>query len=193
MNRTHASAWRYRYLAEACGAASGITLGFLFVFLSSPAHFLSKLCIVSGPNCGKSEKLVSSILGDATLQRTFTPLSVSDDLADPTVASVCGVAYQHVLENAPWFRVAGQDWVCARLRETAIRYRDDAHAVLPVWVHEGAIIDVERRDELLVGAGYYLLPNGEGVVLANSPDAVQPPPATPSGALSEWRGQSIGF
>lgn len=194
MTRHRAIAPLRRYLPEICGAAVGAVFGFLFLFVASPANFLSKLAIVSGPNCGKSEKLVSSILADPELQLFFTPLSVSDDEADASVARTCEVAYAHVLENAPWFRIAGPDWVCARLREAAMRYRDEAHAVLPVWVHQGEVVDVNERDRLLANGGYYLLPGGEGVVVrADSPE-VEEGSAPPSAASqSEWRGQNIGF
>lgn len=176
-----------------CGAVLGLAFGFLFLFVTAPTNFLSRLTVVSGPSCGKSERLVGSIVADPELQRFFTPLSVGDDDTDPTVAGVCDLTYEHVVSNAPWFRLAGRDWVCDRLREAAMRYRDEAHAVLPVWVHEGAIVDVNERDRLLSDAGYNLLPGGEGVVLrSESPDVVERPASAPA-SLSEWRGQNIGF
>ena len=76
-----------------------------------------------------------------------------------------------------------------------MRYRDQTHGVLPVWVHEGSVIDTRERDRLLGAAGYYLLPGGEGVVPSGGDaDAVERGAAPlPAAAVSEWRGQNIGF
>jgi hypothetical protein len=169
--------------------------GVLFIFVTTPAHFLSRLIIVTGPDCGKSELLVSSILTDPGLQEVFTPLTLDDDESHPMVNGVCGVAYSHLLAQAPWFRLAGREWVCRRLAEDAMRYRDQAHGVLPVWVHEGLVIDSGQRDKLLGESGYYLLPGGEGVLpLGEHFDAAESGASPlPAAAASEWRGQNIGF
>lgn len=188
------AAYLRRHLPEVCGAIVGVAFGFLFLFMTAPSNFLSRLVIVSGPTCPKSEKLVSSIVADPELQRVFTPLSVSDDDAHPDVARLCELGYEHVLAEAPWFRVAGRDWVCSRLKEAAMQYRDEAHAILPVWVHDGSMIEVSERDRLLEDAGYYLLPAGDGVVVhADAAEVLERPKPPPAGSLSEWRGQAIGF
>lgn len=188
----NAGFWR-RHLPEICAGLCGAALGLVFLYASVPARFLSRIVIVSGPHCGKSEHLVASILADSKLQDVFTPLSVSEH-DDAVAASTCEIGYRHVIEEAPWFRLAERDWVCAELQVAADRYYDRAHGMLPVWVHDGAVLSVGERDELLRAAGYDLLPTGEGVVMRD--DAVATTArsiATPRPASSEWRGQSIGF
>lgn len=193
MTPSRASGYLRRYLPEVCGALGGVAFGFVFLFVKSPSNFLSRIVIVSGPTCPKSNELVRSILADTELQRVFTPLSVGDDHGDAHVARVCELAYEHVVEDAPWFRLAGQDWVCTRLREAAMQYRDEAFGMLPVWVHDAAIVDVPGRDGLLEAAGYHLLPGGDGVVLRADSAAILEARTPPRPDVqSEWRGQAIG-
>jgi hypothetical protein len=195
MTSTTFGALARRIFPELCGVFLGLGFGVFFVFLANPANFFSRLIIVTGPNCGKSELLVRGILADPALQAVFTPLTASDDESDPSAAAVCEVAYGQLVERAPWFRVAGRDWVCRRLTEIAKQYRDSQHGVLPVWVHERVVLDVHARDELLATAGYRLLPGGEGVVRSDtsSDDVERVAPPIPAAAQTEWRGQNIGF
>lgn len=188
------SSWERSRLPECCGALAGAALGLALLYAGSPENFSRELVVVASPDCGKSQKLVASILHDEQLRSLITPVSLSEDPDDPIAVGACGLAFEQVVAAAPWFELAGSDWVCARLRETAARDYAEAHYVSPVWVSARSPIGADERDAILNAQGYDLLPDGTGVVLRDgTPGVVDRGPARPIGSQSEWRGEAIGF
>jgi hypothetical protein len=142
--------------------------------------------------CGVSVNLVREMQRAPELAAGIVPIPAGD-AGEPTTEAACAIAIPALVENAPWFALAPDAWVCEQLRIYGVSFAAGRLNAMPGWVLDDQVLAPDDARSKLRERGTTLCPGG---LLRASDDVcpVQEPGRArlPEGTTAE-RGFDIGF